>query len=257
MPLKKIVILLSIIVLSSCSGDKEILLYRTNCGGQTLKFSVNERKHFAYLEYWMEVNIGKLKVIKITPQNVIDNTAYDFSLLSNYPHYLYKKSPKTVRSKNIEKRKMVLFVSPKEYSKSDFEKINACLSQNHDEMETALYATYLTPQYSFHYPQFAGVVYADINNFTNLYHGKESKSIVVHFNGTVEEIDEKGLSVPAEIGSMSFLEVRKNIADDSIEFTKDAEWKHFKHNKTGNELSIDFDFYMTKNGVVYGIKKAI
>lgn len=251
-----IIALLSLLLLSACSSAKKIPLYKSDCYGQSLEFYVKEKKHFAYTEYWMEIKIGKLKTIIIRPQNVTDNSPYDFSLLNAHQHYLYDTISNTVQPENITKRKMMLFVNPSNYSKAEFEKINTCLSVHYKAMENALYEKYISPQYSFYHPQFAGIVYANPEEFINLYQSKEiNQSVIVHFSGEVVYKDAKGEKIPAEFDAVQFVEVRENAPKHSSKYNEDAEWKHFTNTKTGSTLATDYEFYITQENLVYGVRK--
>lgn len=247
---------LSILLFTSCFGNKRIPLYKADCNGQSFEFSVKEKKHFAYTEYWMEIKVAKLKALAIKPRKVIDNSPYSFDLLNKYPHYLYDTVSTLIPNKTLPKRRIIIFINPAEYSKAEFEKINTCLSAHYKEMENALYEKYITPQYSFYHPKFAGIVYADTEEFTNVYQSKETKhTVTIHFNGDVVYKDAKEEKIPAEIGTVQFIEVKENAPDGSSKYTEDAVWKYFTHTKTGNSLAADYDFYIAQDSLVYGVRK--
>jgi len=249
---------LSILLFTSCLGNKRIPLYKADCNGQSFQLSVKEKQHFAYTEYWMEIKVGKLKAVAIKPREVIDNTPYSFALLNKHPYYLYDTVSTLIPDKSVPKRRMIILISPSRYSKTEFEKINACLSLHHKAMEEVLYEKYITPQpqYSFYNPQFAGIVYADTEEFINVYQSKETKNtVIIYFSGDAVHKDANGEKIPAEIGAVQFAEVKEKPPDGASKYTGDAVWRQFTHTKTGNTLAMDYDFYITEDNLVYGVRK--
>lgn len=242
------------ILFTACSGDKEITLYNADCNGQSLEFSVKERKHFAYTEYWMEIKIGALKTIIITPQNVSGQTPYDFLLLKTHPHYLYDTVSRNVLPENIAKQKMILFIHPDKYSQTDFEKIHACLLQHYEKMEQALYKKYITPQYSFYHPQFAGIVYAKPEDFIEIYKG-DNGSLAIHFNGEIEKLDAQGNPIAEDVFGIKLMTAKQHPVDGEAVFTADTEWMQYKNVKTNKTFAEDYSFYSGKDNIVYAVKK--
>ena len=53
-------------ILFGCSAN-ETLLYSTDCDGQLLQVSVKEKPHFDISRFWIEIEVGKLPAITITP----------------------------------------------------------------------------------------------------------------------------------------------------------------------------------------------
>ena len=245
---------LSIFLFASCSGNKEKSLYKADCNGQSLIFSVKEQKHFAYTEYWMEIKIGKLKTIIITPQNIMDNSPYDFSLLNTHPHYLYDTISNTVQPENITKRKMMLFINPDKYSKSAFETIHTCLSQHYKKMELALYDKFITPQYSFYHPQFAGIVYAKPEDFREIYKG-DNGSLVINFNGEIDKLDAQGKPIAEDVAGGKLLLAKQNTIDEEAILATDTEWMKYRNVKTSKTFAEEYSFYSSKDNMIYAVKK--
>lgn len=251
---KPLFILISIALFASCSGKREIPLYAADCNGNSLDFSVKEKKHFAYTEYWMEIKIVKLKTIIITPQNVTVNSPYDFAMLIAHPHYFYDTSSNTIQPENITKRKMMLFINPDKYSISEFETIHTCLSQHFEKMEIALYEKYITPQYSFHHPKFAGIVYAKSEDFRAIYKG-DNGSLSINFNGEIDKLDAKGKPIAEDVSGGKLVLAKQNAIDGEPIFTNDTEWMKYRNANTRKTFAEDYSFYSSKDNMVYAVRK--
>ncbi len=236
-------------------GPKRTLLYEENCNDQSLEFSVKEKSHYATLQFWMEIKIGKLKVIKITPEEVYRQTPYSFNLINNYPHYLYDTSQKQTKfgETEVNRRKMLVFIDPEKYSKQDFEIINKCLSQHYSNIETALYDQFInaSTRAHFNHPQFAGILYANINDFNLVYSNEDnSKTITILFDGNII-LEEKG----GKIDGKSILGIMAEKQEGFIpEYKLKADVLDFRNKKTGNNLAEDFSFYTNKDNIVFWVK---
>ncbi len=235
---------------------KETVVYEDVCNGEPLQFSVKEKAHYATIKFWMELKVGKLKAIKITPDDVYDQTPYSLDLLNGFPHYLYDTSRKQTKFGEIEvdRKRMFIFISPHTYSKQDFETIHSCLSQRYANIETALYDKFIntTTRVHFNHPQFAGLLYADITDFNIVYTSADnSNTITFPFNGNVL-LQEKGGGVNAKsiLGSI----IAKKEAH-FLEYKPTLNLLDFTNKETGRYITEDFSLYTDKNNLVFWVKK--
>lgn len=240
--------------LFGCGTPKETVLYTADCKGNALRFSAMEKSHYATIKFWMEIKVGKLPPVKISGNEVFDQTLYAFDILKGYSCFLYDTTDKTAPFGDTitDRKKMLIFIHPDKYSKADFETIHNCLSQHSGQMETALYDKYIADRSHFNFPQFAGIIYADINNFTEVYSNPgNSKRIIIPFNGNVTMEEEKeGMKDITALGSIT-AEQEHLIA----EYQPKLDVSVFRNNKTGRSLTEDFSFYTDEDNRVYWIKK--
>lgn len=234
---------------------KESVLYETICDGQALHFSVKEKSHYATIQFWMEIKIGKLRTIKLTPDDAYNQTPYSFGLVTNYPHYLYDTALKQTKFGDIQinKRRMLLFIDPAKYSKQDFETINKCLSQQYTNIETALYEKFIntTNRAHFNYPQLAGILYASINDFNIIYSNSDnSQTITIPFSGNIL-LEEKGGGVN---GKSVLASVREKPDSIAAKYILKPELLAFTNKKTGRTVAEDFSFYTDKDNVAFWVK---
>ncbi len=257
MNLRNIALCINMMLFTACSNTRKIPVYDADCGNHRLRFSVTEKKQLAYTAYQMEISIGQLPAITVTPQQVIDHTAYDFSILGDHPHYLYNTvQTNAISTEKILKNRMVLFINPAVYSKEDFEQINACLSAHHPQMETQLYEKYIVPQHSFYYLQFAGIVYGLADDFTEIYRNEDGdRQLKICFNGNIQELGKEKQPLPASVNLSLPVAVRLQANHNDKPVFPEQEWATYRNAKNESLMKDDFNFYADDKGVIYAIRK--
>ncbi len=240
--------------LFGCGTPKETVLYSADCNGAELRFSAKEKSHYATIKCWMEIKIGKLPPVKISDNEVLDQTPYSFDILKGYPYFLYDTTDKTAPFGDVitDRKKMLVFIHPDKYSKADFETMHNCLSQHFGQIEDALYEKYIANREHFNFPQFAGIIYADINSLTEQYNNPDnSKRISVPFSGSVTmEEEEDGMKVTSGLGRVTMKQ-----KDLTAQYEPKLDISAFRNMKTGKVLSDDYSFYTDKDNRIFWIKK--
>lgn len=242
--------------LFGCGLPTKNVLYTAECNVQVLKLSVVERPKFDVSDFKISIEAGKLPVITITPLQVYDQTPYSFAILNNYPHQLYDTSIHTTPFGDITttKNRMIIFIGPKKYSRQDFDQINTCLSQYSGAMESALYDKYINVPgpHHFNYPQFAGIVYANINDFSEEYVSDDgSKKATIVFSGDVLFYEHDHKQVAGSLSDAAESDT-KNL---SAYHPKDESWLQLKNTKTGRRIVEDYTILTNAENRVYWFKR--
>lgn len=253
----KATIIMSILgFLSGCGQPAKNELYSAECNGQVLKLSVIESPNFDVIDFKIAIEAGKLPAITITPNQVYDQTPYSFTILKKYPHQLYDTSIHTTPFGNITttKNRMIIFIDPKKYSRSDFDQINTCLSQYSGAMERALYDKYISipGPHHFNYPQFAGIVYANINDFSEEYINDDgSKKASIVFSGEVLFYEHDHKKVAGSLRAAAETDTK----DLAAYHPKDESWLQLKNTKSGRRIAEDYSILTNGENRFYWFKK--
>lgn len=243
-------------ILFGCSTN-ETPLYSADCNGQLLQLSVKEKPHFDISRFWIEIKVGKLPAITITPEQVFDQSPYSFDILNNFPHQLYDTTLHSTAFGEIttEKNRFIIFIDPTKYTREEYDQINSCLSQHYAAMEKALYEKFInvTNVAHFNHPQFAGIVFANVGDLKIWYSGSDKKSkLSIGLNGEV--------NYTASDGHRKVCGWYKGEKPppDSIAalYNPGEDWVQFKNTNSGRLVADDYDIYKNKTtGVVYWIRK--
>lgn len=256
MKIKTTIIMSMLGFLFGCVMPTKNVLYVSECNGLVLKLSVVESPKFDVSDFKISIEAGKLPAITITPLQVYDQTPYSFAILNNYPHQLYDTTIRTTPFGDITttKNRMIIFIDPKKYSRQDFDQINTCLSKNSEAMEKALYDKYINVPgpHHFNYPQFAGIVYANISDFSEEYISDDgSKKVMIVFSGEVLFYERNHKKVAGSLRAAAEADT-KNL---TAYHPKDESWLQLKNTKTGRRIAEDYTILVNAENRVYWFKK--
>ena len=255
---------------TSCSSTKETILYRGQCEGKEIVFSLNDKKQFAGTTSRMEIKIEGIPLLKIHRDDIFigGGMPYDSTLLNQADYQLFNTAQQDVRpdsaSEPVKISRYLLFIDPAKFTKREFDTINQCLNTHIQAMESALHKHYKLVEdhftyaqksgvaygrTDFNYVQLSGVVYGRADDMGQNYYRSADKQIYINITlaglVTTGEVVDSDHIYDSYLGKAYVLfEGGKTVSNSVLNKLKD-----YHNGKTGRSLLDDFDIKMPMDSV--------
>ncbi len=155
--------LLALATLFGCTNKADLTLYQATCGGETLTLRAIDPGALQNHRLYTELTVGNRPPIRPQDKFTPHSLPYDTAIYGQSPWKLIDTTLGYSQHKpfHYPRDRVMLYLDPAVYSKTDFDAIYQCLSTHADALTQAMDIPTLGQDY-----QFAGLVLGNASDFT-------------------------------------------------------------------------------------------